>query len=145
LLELSNIHENLPGTRATFACDANNELVGSSTTICLTSGNWSKDPATCKVVDYGTQGNPATTCKAAYDYLVDRLVSVQSGPYWLKPAAVREPFEVWCDMETKTKDGKSGWTLCGKYDRERAGARYSFSSSLLFLFLFLFVLVLFVE
>jgi hypothetical protein len=27
-------------------------------------------------------------------------------------------------MEVKAKDGKSGWTLCGKFDRERAGSKY---------------------
>ena len=32
--------------------------------------------------------------------------------------------QVYCDMTTPTTDGLSGWTLCGKYDRDRAGTRY---------------------
>jgi hypothetical protein len=42
----------------------------------------------------------------------------------LKPKRAQDAFEVWCDMVTKTKDGKSGWTLCGKYDRDRGGVKF---------------------
>jgi hypothetical protein len=65
------------GTKGTFACDLGNQLVGDPTTVCLTSGNWSKVSPTCKIVDYGTKGNPARTCKDAYAYLVDRLEKVR--------------------------------------------------------------------
>jgi hypothetical protein len=56
-----------------------------------------------KVGGLGTEGNPATSCKALFDggQTVD-------GVYWLQPTPAVPAFQAWCDL----KNG--GWTLVMK-------------------------------
>jgi hypothetical protein len=64
--------------------------------------------------------NPAGSCKAVYLDRLDRNTTVASGPQWIGGVGrVNAPAQVWCDMDTPTRDGLRGWTLCGKYDRDR--------------------------
>ena len=43
-----NQQGNEPGDRATYTCNSGYELIGSSTRICQTNGQWSGDAPTCE-------------------------------------------------------------------------------------------------
>lgn len=118
--------EHIPGTLAKYSCDDFYYLNGSDVSTCLSSGTWSGTAPTCKHVNEGSQQNPGQSCKAIYWALSQQQggSQIEDGTYWIKPTDTDRPFQVFCDMTTKTKEGYSGWTLCGKYDRERRGSKY---------------------
>eukprot|EP00035_Acanthoeca_spectabilis_P025319 m.457900 g.457900 ORF g.457900 m.457900 type:complete len:429 (-) comp21372_c0_seq1:167-1453(-) len=60
------------------------------------------------------------SCRAIFATRRSLNLPLLSGVYWLARASILGgPFQVYCDMTTPAQDGLSGWTLCGKYDRDR--------------------------
>jgi len=116
--------ELLVGSMVSFTCAPTHELVGNSTAYCLTSGAWSLPAPTCVNFELGSApGVPAPSCRAIFlDRRVRNLPAV-SGAYWLQ-FGTAAPFEAFCDMTTPAQNGLSGWTLCGKYDRDSFGSQY---------------------
>ena len=118
--------EHIPGALARYECDDFYFLSGSDVSTCLSTGEWSGAAPTCKHVNEGSEQNPGQSCKAIYwaRSQQQEASAIKDGAYWIKPTDSARPFQVWCDMTTKTKDGHSGWTMCGKLDRERRGSKY---------------------
>eukprot|EP00040_Diaphanoeca_grandis_P013113 m.66276 g.66276 ORF g.66276 m.66276 type:complete len:489 (-) comp23667_c0_seq1:130-1596(-) len=114
-----------PGTSVLFGCDDGFELNGSSESVCLQNGSLGTAAPTC-VKDHalGSKERPAESCKEIYlDSRVEGITDLQSGPQWITMSG-GQTAQVFCDMNTSSSDGLSGWTLCGKYDAERPGDRW---------------------
>lgn len=67
----------------------------------------------------GTASTAGLSCKQIYEVNTATGAVSASGTFWIKPPGATSALQVFCDMTTKAKDGGSGWTLCGKYDRDR--------------------------
>lgn len=114
----------IPGAKASFDCAEGYALEDGATTaaVCKPGGVWSVDllPECIKITTIGgSEATAGALCRAIYDTNTAAGAAVTSGTFWIKPPG-SGPFEVFCDMETKAKDGGSGWTMCAKYDRSRS-------------------------
>jgi len=72
----------------------------------------------------GSQTNPAKNCREIWEMYARQNIPVDSGSQWLDHNLDSGPFQVYCEMKIRTTNGKSGFTLCGKYDRNTAGSRW---------------------
>ena len=125
--------EHIPGSTAIFKCDVPFYMDGREKLTCLSTGEWSHEAPTCAGATYGTKEQPGTSCRDIWNTRSkeDSSVPIPDGAYWIKyasgaddSAAVKGAIEVYCDMTTKTEDQKSGWTLCGKLNRDLTGPKY---------------------
>lgn len=119
--------ELLPGVQITFSCDGTTMLSGDSTLYCLSNGSWSGTVPVCgQLPALGSQSRPGLSCKDIYLDRITNSGAPPSGAYYLQlrsgVAGSRNPIQVYCDMDTPSRDGASGWTICGKYDRDKADA-----------------------
>jgi hypothetical protein len=122
-------YELVPGAAIAFSCDASYVLSSSPRFTCLTNGSLAPaGPApTCRhqPVRGLSRATAAASCREIFDLNQANDGSpLASGAYWIQNLLGSTSLQVWCDMNTTTPQGKSGWTLCGKYDRARAGPRY---------------------
>jgi len=112
--------EPIAGSTAEFSCKAGYKLKGPKIATCLSTGKFSATPKCDSLGPLGSEAeNPASSCRAIWEAR-SKTETLKSGGYWLTVSSSK----VYCDMRTKTDTGKSGWTLCGKYDDARAGPRY---------------------
>ena len=114
--------EALPGTTATYACGEGYKLSGSPTLFCGSGGAWSlPGPPTCVRADPGASAAEAVVggCREVYAQRDKWGLQSPSQAYWIQ--LPDGPVRVFCEMQTVSRDGTRGWTLCGKYDRDAPG------------------------
>ena len=127
---VTNPDSAIAGSVATQKC--NPSLVpatrgGETDRVCLADGSWTGQPLVCTSALPGATEAAAVKGACAEVYAARTAgggAAPPSGPYWvtLSPGST---MQVLCDMDHATKDGKRGWTLCGKYDRNStAGPKY---------------------
>jgi hypothetical protein len=115
--------EEIPGAVVKYKCDEFHAIVGSETLTCLTNGTYDLEPPTCAFGTPGSSDMPGRSCKHIYEDLttLDPTANVPDGVYYVRPDfdVASNVHQVFCDMTTKAQNGKSGFTLCAKYDRDR--------------------------